>query len=379
MTKPIIISQTEARQLAISCQGLYNRYNNSLHAIHQINYVQIDTLSVTERAHNHVLFTRNPAYNPNELMQLMADKSIFEYWSHAAAYLPIEVFRYSLFIKEQYKNGSKHWFPKDKKVEKYVLERIKIDGPLQSKDFENPKNKDYGWYEWKPAKISLMNLFMDGSLMIGSRKGFQKVFDIAERVLPASVNTTIPGEKDYCKHLVINTIKAHGLVTLDEIAYLRKEIKPALKQVIIELLQNKEIISTSIHGNSNVYYSTNPILNSLNTHEKKVDEIRLLNPFDNLLIQRKRVKELFDFDYQIECYVPEKKRIFGYYTLPVLYGNKFVARFDAKADRKTGIFTINGLWYEKGFKQSERFLSSFNKKLVEFALFCGCNSVINAP
>ena len=90
MTKPIIISQTEARQLAISCQGLYNRYNNSLHAIHQINYVQIDTLSVTERAHNHVLFTRNPAYNPNELMQLMADKSIFEYWSHAAAYLPMK-------------------------------------------------------------------------------------------------------------------------------------------------------------------------------------------------------------------------------------------------------------------------------------------------
>ena len=128
-----------------------------------------------------------------------------------------------------------------------------------------------------------------------------------------------------------------------------------------------------------MYYSTNPILNSLNTHEKKVDEIRLLNPFDNLLIQRKRVKELFDLDYQIECYVPEKKRTFGYYTLPVLYRDKFVARFDAKADRKTGVFTLKGLWYEKGFKQSERFLSSFNKKLVEFALFCGCNSVINAP
>lgn len=379
MTNPIRISQKEARQLTLSCQGLDDPYHNSLQAIQQINYVQIDTISVTERAHNHVIFTRNPAFKANELIQLMDDKSIFEYWSHAAAYLPIEDYRYSLFTKEQYKNGGKHWFPRDKKVDQYVLDRIRIDGPLQSKDFESPKTINHDWYTWKPAKISLGNLFMDGSLMIANRIGFQKVFDMTERVLPDSVDATTPTENEYCQHLVDKAIKAHGLVTLDEIAYLRKGIKPALKKIVTELLESKAITSLHVHGNDNTYYTTNATLNVLNHDEKKADEIHILNPFDNLLIQRKRVKELFDFDYQIECYVPEKKRVFGYYTLAVLFGDAFVARFDAKADRKTGAFTIKGLWYEKGFKQNKRFHNAFHKKLSEFALFCGCTSIINGP
>ena len=116
-------------------------------------------------------------------------------------------------------------------------------------------------------------------------------------------------------------------------------------------------------------------LELLNNKEVKSNEIHILNPFDNLLIQRKRVKELFNFDYQVECYVPNKKRVFGYYTLPVLYGDKFVLRFDAKANRNTGVFTINGHWYENGFKPSEKFINLLNIKLKEFAIFCGCNSV----
>ena len=379
MTNPIIISQKEARQLALSCQGLHHGYTNSLQVIQQIRYVQIDTISVTERAHNHVLFTRNPAYKPNELIQLMDDKSIFEYWSHAAAYLPIEDYRFSLYIKEQYKNGGKHWFPRDKKVDKYVLDRIRIDGPLQSKDFENPKSNTHDWYTWKPAKISLGNLFIDGTLMIANRKGFQKVFDLTERVLPDTINTAKQTEKEYCTHLIDSAIKAHGLVKLDEIGYLRKGVKPALKKVLVELLENNEIIPVNIHGNANTYYSTQALLNLLNHDEKKMDKIHILNPFDNLLIQRKRVKELFNFDYQIECYVPEKKRAFGYYTLAVLFGDKFVARFDAKADRKTGVFTIKGIWYEKGTKQTKRFHNAFTKKLNEYAFFCGCDSIMNAP
>lgn len=379
MTNPIIISQKEARRLALSCQGLHQGYANSLQAIQQIRYVQIDTISVTERAHNHVLFTRNPAYRPDELIQLMDDKSIFEYWSHAAAYLPMEDYRFSLYRKEQYKNGGKHWFPSDKKVDKYVVDRIRAEGPLQSKDFENPKSKNHDWYTWKPAKISLGNLFIDGTLMIANRKGFQKIFDLTERVLPNSVNTTKPTEKEYCIYLIDAAIKAHGLVSLDEIAYLRKGVKPALKKTLSDLLENNEIIQVNIHGNANSYYTTQSILNLLNHSTKKADKIHILNPFDNLLIQRKRVKELFDFDYIIECYVPEKKRVFGYYTLAVLFGDKFVARFDAKADRKTGVFTIKGIWYEKGTKQTKRFNNAFNKKLNEFALFCGCNTIMNAP
>jgi len=378
VTHPILISQKEARRLALSCQGLYHTGHNTLDAIRQLSYVQIDTISVTERAHNHVLFTRNPRYKQNELIRLMDDKAIFEYWSHAAAYLPIQDFRFSLYKKEQYKNGGEHWFPRDKKADTYVLDRIKAEGPLQSKDFETPKHTNTDWYAWKPTKIALLNLFMEGSIMIANRKGFQKIYDITERVLPGSVNTSKPSTKQYYEYLIHAAIRAHGLVTLDEIAYLRTGIKTGLKQVVIELLENEDIISIKVHGIENTYYATSETLGVLNNNRKKNNKVHILNPFDNFLIQRKRVKELFNFDYHIECYVPVKKRVFGYYALPVLYGHKFVMRFDAKADRNTGIFTVNGFWYEKGFKPSNQFLSAFNKKLNAFAIFCGCTTV-NKP
>jgi len=371
----LTISEKEAREIALSCQGLNNPFHTTLDAIRQLSYVQIDTISVTERSHNHVLFSRNPCYSQQELKRLMDEKSIFEYWSHAAAYLPIEDFRFSLFNKEKFKNGGKHWFPRDKKAEEYVLDRLKADGPLQSKDFESQKNTIPEWYEWKPAKIALTNLFMEGSVMIVNRKGFQKIFDLTERVLPQNINTSKPTTQEFYKYLIDASIRANGLVTLDEIPYLRKGIKPSLKKVLLKLLENGQIKSLKVHNNENIYYASNNILGILNNLTINNNQIHILNPFDNLLIQRKRVKDLFNFDYIIECYVPEKKRVFGYYTLPVLWGDRFVMRIDAKADRKTGIFMLNGFWYEKGFKPSKEFHNALNRKVMAFALFCGCNWV----
>jgi uncharacterized protein len=369
------ISQKEARKIALHSQDLIDLPKNTLQSIQQLSYIQIDTISVTQRAHNHILFTRNQQFNPSELNQLMDKKVIFEYWSHAAAYLPIEDYRYSLYRKELYKSGDNHWFPRDKKVEKYVLDRITADGALQSKDFDAPaKSKE--WYEWKPSKIALTNLFMDGSIMIGNRKGFQKIFDLTERILPKNINTSIPTIEEYCRHLILNAIKAHGLITLNEIAYLRKGTKPTLKKVLANMVESNEIETISIDNNKSLYYTSNQQLKVLNQKQVTVKQVHILNPFDNLIIQRKRVKDIFNFDYQIECYVPQKKRVFGYYTLPILYGNELVGRFDAKADRKTGEFIINRVWLEKGFKPSVQFKTAYNKQLKAFATFCGCKNIV---
>lgn len=375
MTNSIELSPKEARKLTIFGQGLSGNENNSLKIIQQLGYVQIDTISVTERAHHHVLFTRNQTYNQNELSELMAAKSIFEYWSHAAAYLPIEDYRFSLHRKELYKNGDKHWFPRDKKVEKYVLDRIKIEGALQSKDFENPNNKNNQWYEWKPAKVALTNLFMDGSLMIANRKGFQKIFDLPERVLPPDLNLSIPTAEEYYEHIILNAIKAHGLVNLNEIIYLRKGIKQEVKKLLNKMVESSQISTATITGINEIYYTNNQLISSIINQQNNNKIIHILNPFDNLLIQRKRVKEIFNFDYQIECYVPEKKRKYGYYVLPVLYGDKFVARIDAKADRKTKTFTINNSWLEPQFKPTRKFINEFSNKINEYAKFCGCQSI----
>ena len=372
--EPVVISQKDARKLTIHCQGLNSPYNNSLDVIQKLTYVQIDTISVTERAHNHVVFSRNPAFDPKEFNQLMNDKKIFEYWSHAAAYLPMTDFRYSLFRKESLKKGDKHWFPRDKKVEKYVLDRIKSEGPLQSKDFENPRDKNHEWYSWKPAKIALTHLFMDGSLMISNRQGFQKIFDLTENVLPSDTNTSTPTLNEYCNHLIFNAIKLHGMTTLGEIIYLRKGIKTTVNKLLQQHVKTGEIIIIKTENSDIIYYTTKDLLDGL-AKIKPNKQVHILNPFDNMVIQRKRIKEIFDYDYQIECYVPEKKRIFGYYTLPVLYGNDFVGRLDAKADRKTKLFTIKNVWFESEFQANTDFLTKFAEQLNAFSIFCGCDNL----
>ena len=370
MTKPIVISQKEARKLVLNAQGLNQSFDNSLDIIKQLSYIQIDTISVKERAHNHVFFSRNSNFKKEEINQLMSDKSIFEYWSHAAAYLPIEDYKFSLYPKEKYRSGGKHWFPRDKKVENYVLDKIFSEGPLQSKDFDSPKNKNHEWYEWKPAKIALTNLFMDGSIMITNRKSFQKIFDLTDRVIPKLSNIQIPTVEEYCEHLIINAIKSQGIVSLNEICYLRKGIKPIVKKILNQLIEAEEIVEVLIENNFQSYYSAYNY-QKLNTN----NQVQILSPFDNLIIQRKRIKEIFNFDYQIECYVPEKKRKYGYYTLPVLFGNKFVVRFDAKADRKTKLFTIKGLWFEEEFKPTDEFYKMFSKQIRSFSIFCGCEKI----
>jgi len=375
MPSPVTISKKEARLLALSNQGLLKPTHQSIDAIKQIGYIQIDTISVTERAHHHVFFSRNPKYQKSEIDQLMDNKEVFEYWSHAAAYLPMRDFRYSLYRKNLYKKGENHWFPRDKKVEKYVLNRIKAEGALQSKDFENSRNKNHEWYEWKPAKIALTNLFMDGSLMIANRKGFQKIFDLTERVIPTDTNTITPTLNEYCNHLIFNTINAHGLSTINEIIYLRKGIKPEVNKLLKQLVESGEIIPVNIIGSEQTYYTTEELLSdTYNITSTK--RVHLLSPFDNVVIQRKRLKELFDFEYLIECYVPEKKRVFGYYTIPILYGDVFVARMDAKADRKIKLFTVKNIWLEPNFKASADFTKKLKKQLNAYATFCGCEEIV---
>ncbi len=376
MSIPISLSKKEARKITLAAQGL-GKKNDSLSIINQLSYLQIDTISVTERAHNHVLFTRNPKFKPAEIDQLMEGKSIFEYWSHAAAYLPIKDYRFSLYQKNLYKNGNKHWFPRNKKIERFVLDRIKAEGPLQSKDFESKEKSGHAWGQWKPAKMAMTNLFMDGSIMISHRDKFQKVFNLTERVLPQNINNSLPSIDNYCEHLINNAIEAHGLVNIQEIIYLRKGLKKNTVALLKKMNESEKLIPVKIDGLPDLYYTKPNKLEILNLSTRYARPLHILNPFDNLVIQRKRLADLFGFDYLIECYVPEKKRKFGYYTLPILYKDQLVARIDAKADRKTNVFNVKNLWYEDHFKPSDKFHHLFSKQLQVFAQFCRCQNLVS--
>lgn len=376
------LSAKEARRLALQQQGLWQKTSwgkspkGSLQVIERLGYVQIDTISVVERAHHHTLFSRQPAYNPSHLQALMAGKKIFEYWSHAAAYLPMRDYRYSLARKMAIRRGEKHWYDKDPALMQRVLDRIAAEGPLQSRDFQPPPGSKQGpWWDWKPAKIALEQLFMEGYLMVVERRGFQKVYDLTERVLPSDTDTTEPSANEMARHLVLSGIGAHGLLTLRQMGYLRRsEVKKALPKVIRQLEEEKKVLPVQPAGCTETYYTTPALLEQLPLRTGR-RRLHLLSPFDNLVIQRDRLKQLFDFDYQIECYVPQAKRRYGYFCLPILWGDRFAGRLDPKAERKSKTFQVKQLWLEPHLKQMDAFVHALAASLWQLARFNGCQRI----
>lgn len=376
MKKKNPLSKEEAVSIALYAQGIGHSFGKgkagALNTIRHLGYVQLDTLAVVARAHHHTLWTRSEKYAENYLNELMREKKIFEYWSHAAAFLPMEDFRFSLVRKQEFQKGRAHWFAKDKKIHKYVFDKIKAEGALQSKDFETDKRRG-SWFDWKPAKIALEQLFQDGSLMVVERKGFQKVYDLAERVLPASIDTTIPTNEQFAVHLIRSTIRAHGIASFKDMTHLRKGMNPFVQKALKKMLVEGEIAEVNVDAAKEIYYQLPDYRLPI---KKNFEQAAILSPFDNAIIRRERLKGLFDYDFMLECYLPEHKRKFGYFCLPVLHNNKFIGKFDPKADRATGIFYVKSFHLEHTPKNTDEFLSAFALSLKAFAAFNGCDKIV---
>ena len=365
------ISVKDARKLVLVSQGLHktNPFGSGaqgiLQTLQQLSYIQIDTISVVERAHHHSLWNRVNNYSADLLANLIAEKQVFEYWSHAAAYLPMCDYRYSLHRKNAIAAGETHWHAKDDKLTQQILQRIRTEGPLQAKDFEREGGaKAAGWWDWKPAKKALEQLFMEGELMAVKRQGFQKVYDLSENVLPTGIDISTPSEKEFYLYLIQRSLQANGMATASEIAYLRKGIKAKIQAQCLMMLENGELQLLACQGQD--YYAL-PQVQNLLKHSIKHSQVKILSPFDNLLIQRKRMQQLFNYDYQIECYVPEPKRQYGYFSLPLLWGSEFAGRMDAKIERKTGLLLIQHLHIET--PKVTDFIQDLLPALREFLLF----------
>lgn len=368
------------RRIALAAQGLTQAqpFGRGLagtrDAIKHLGYVQIDTISVVERAHHHVLYSRVPGFKPVMLNQLLAAGEIFEYWSHAAAFLPMADFRFSLPYKHAIKSGQVHWFRnRDEKLMGELMARIRSDGPLRSRDVDSGASKRAGWWDWKPAKKALEQLYMQGDLMVSDREGFQKVYDLAERVLPADVNTQMPTLEEFANHIVDQQLRCHGLVSLKGLTYLRRNaaLRGAVKVLIEERVVHGHLQQVDTRGE--VYFLPAGALER--RLPRAVDRLQILSPFDNSVIQRDRLKTLFDYDYQIECYVPAGKRQFGYFCLPLLYRDEFIGRMDCKAHRKTGELEIKSLHIESGEADESSVIASFVEALPSFCQFQQCSTV----
>ena len=242
---------------------------------------------------------------------------------------------------------------------------------MRARDFEDDREGKKEWWDWKPAKQALEQLFMQGELMVSGREGFQKVYDLPERVLPNWVETSHPGLDKFADHLIDTTLRAHGFATQKSITYLRKG--KALRDSVNELLQTRlasGLLTTVKHNGGEFYVDPN----QLEARAPRCQgQVRILSPFDNAVIQRERGRQIFAYDYQIECYVPEAKRQYGYFCLPILYRDCLVGRIDCKAHRKQKILELRSKHIEA--KVDEGFDSAFQIALHNFAYFNGCEQI----
>ena len=395
------ISTQQLRRLALARQGLIGRNGfgsktaGVLKTIEHLGYIQIDTISVVERAHHHVLWSRVPGYKRDDLDKLLKKRQIFEYWSHAAAFLPMQDFRFSLPRKKAIKQGEVHWFRNlDKKLLKRTLDRIRNEGPLRARDFEHTrKTSSQGWWDWKPAKRALEQLFMQGDLMAVERAGFQKVYDLTERVLPDHVDTSEPDMEEYASFLVNSYLRANGFGTLKAITYLRRSsnLRKAITQTVAHGIEAGELIdlgtlsdslsrtggtfgNTKTGAYKNDRFFVQASFASANRISRPRAALKLLSPFDNLIIQRDRALKVHAFDYQIECYVPAAKRKYGYFSLPLLYGDVLAGRVDCKAHRKIRELEIINLVVDQTLDLEEA-LPVFQNGLRSFAEFNSCETI----
>ena len=370
MSRPTLTVE-QARRLALAAGAGFHRATRRgpeavAEIVDRIGYVQIDTISVVERAHHHILATRIPRYQTEWLERA----PVFEYWAHAAAYLPWRDFRYTLPRKERVKANGHDWFRADKAEAERVLERIRSEGPLMARHFETSR-RPAGWWDWKPAKRALEYLFMAGDLMV-VRQGFQKVFDLTERVLPAGTDSRTPTPHEQAAWYVDRALDAWGLAARDEMAYLRKEHVAHIDAVLRQREEAGSLIRVTVEGIAKTAYWVRPAdLERIDAGKALDRTLRIVSPFDPFLIHRKRMRRLFGFDFAIECYLPTAKRTFGYFALPLLQGTDFVGLLDAKADRSAGRLIVQNLRYDGPAKRRAPFDRSLNKALDAFARFNG--------
>ena len=344
-------------------------------AIEHLGYIQIDTISVVERAHHHTLWTRIPDYRPAYLAKLVRQRKVFEYWFHAASFLPITHYRFVLPQMAAIKRGESKYFGNvETKYLHNILDRVRLDGPCKARDFASTTRRNSTWWDWKPAKRALEKLFMQGDLMIADRDGMEKVYDLTERVLPKNIDTTEPSVLEFAEYLLKAALQANGFTTQKQVTHLRpgNPLRKALATVLHDKMAQGKLQECQIDGMPKIYI-TPEIFDA--KRKKPTRSVRILSPFDNAIIHRDRVRQLFGFEYRLECYTPKEKRKFGYFCLPILYQDSLIGRVDCKAHRQTGSFELIHLHLESTRIDLDTFIPEFTQVVHRFALFNDCHSI----
>jgi uncharacterized protein YcaQ len=352
------ISDAMARRIALAAQGFAEpRPATAIGRRHlakvlgRIGLLQIDSVSVVVRAHYMPLFSRLGPYDRDLLDKAASGKKrmLFEYWAHEASLLPVETWplmrwRMDRAAQSEGIYGRLAQFGRERAdLIEATYRKVAADGPVAASDIDGAKGSG-GWWGWSDEKHAFEWLFWAGRITTASRRGFERLYDLPERVIPAAVfESPAPEPAEAHRELLRISARALGIATSGDLRdYFR--LSPAdVKDRIPELVESGELLPVSVKGWKQPAY-----LHKDARVPRKIATRALLAPFDPLVFERSRAERLFDFHYRIEIYTPAEKRRFGYYVLPFLLGDTIVARVDLKADRPAGVLRVLAAYAEPG-------------------------------
>ena len=362
------LSLLQARQLHLAAQGLLVpplRTATPLalrRCIERMQLLQIDTIHVVARSPYLVLHARLGDYPPPWLDSALAAGHIFETWAHEACFAPMG----DLPLHRAYNAQTRrHWGiargqesdqSHREQLDK-LLAHIEMRGPVKSSDFERPEaHKGAGWWSWKDEKRWLEALFARGELMVARRENFHRVYDLAHRVVPTLADLPQPNADDVHEHFALRAIAALGVTQARWVNdYFR--IKPRLKDADLDaLVASGQLLRVAVAGwdaPGYVHVSQRQLLKRAQAGLLQATHTALLSPFDPVVWDRERALALFDFDYRIECYTPQAKRVYGYFVLPILHHGELIGRLDAKAHRADGVFEVRAVYLQAGVHLSD--------------------------
>ncbi|WP_063692171.1 winged helix-turn-helix domain-containing protein [Bradyrhizobium stylosanthis] len=362
--KPLPLSTNKARQIWLRAQRLDERTpfgegaQAVADAVSHLGYVQIDTINVIERCHHHILFSRIPSYRRADLRQAQsADRSVFEYWTHALSYVPAGDFRFFLPAMREHKREGHKWYASVKPADTRKVMRLLRAGPLTIRDIEDDvlTEKEHLWQSRKPSKRALQLAFYTGVATVSERQGMLKTYELMTRHFGWDKLPKPASARDITTYLLDRALRSQGVVSLDSICHLDAPSKKAVASLIAARVRRGELVPVAIDGAGKQEHWGQPAVLEAGGEGPSPDLVHILSPFDPLIIQRKRTNLIFGYNHLFEAYVPKAKRKLGYFALPVLVGDEIVAALDLKTDRQAKkLLMQKWTWVGQGKKTAGR-------------------------
>jgi uncharacterized protein YcaQ len=390
---PLQIAAEQARRLVLALQGLADPPRRPLTGddvadlVERLGFLQVDSISTVARAHHMILFTRRQTYRPELLRRALEDEALlFEHWTYdVAAILPIRFYPYWKLRFERERAAIERRFRRwhghrhEGELER-ILDLIRERGPIMARDLAERRSRPAGgWWDWHLGKTALEFLWRTGRLAIARRQGFQKVYDLAERVIPAAMRQSEPDHAalvDWACRSALQRLgvasageiaRFFGLVTIEEAkAWGERNLGGAALPVAVGAANGAAPRDVLARADVEELLAALPDVPG---------RLRVLNPFDPLLRDRARLSRLFAFDYRIEVFVPAPRRKYGYYVFPLLESERFVGRIDMKADRQRGALDVSALWLEPGRTLTRGRLRRLEAELDRVRRFVGLDGV----